>query len=346
MQRIITILLCSLLPLLAEAAGVKDGVEFDSYSWDFGKIQEKDGIVSHTFVLTNATGKAVQIGNAIPSCSCTFVGYPTEVIPAGGKAEIEVKYTPSGSMGKVFREIQVYDGANNLMGTLEISADVEPMDRAIPERYLYTLSAGLYASLNQVPFGYVYHGTEKTKIIYLANSSDKEIEISIDNPDDKLLLKFPSVIAPGQEVELEMTYSTPDQPDYYAYVVDSLYFYADGVRSLIPVVTSMIALDKMETGASSSALRTYPSAPRLKKKGKAFVARIDLYSDGDDPLEVHAIQLPEFVTANVQRGESIQKGRKRVLELTSQREQDFTICLFTNDPVRPMKEIRVTKALK
>lgn len=354
MPRIITILLfCALSCLwrVAYAADalplqLSDGPEFDSYSWDFGVILEKDGTVSHTFVLTNATDKPLLIASAVPSCSCTLVSYPTETIAPGGKANIEVQFVPSGSMGRVFREVTVYDGDNRCLGVLEISADVEPADRTIPERYAFTLSPGLYVSLNKIPFGYVFHGTEKTKIIYLANSSEKPMRISIQHHNDNLKLKYPEILKPGDEVELEMTYSTPGDPDYYAYIVDSLLVTADGKAALMPIVTTMIALDEFDSAEPSPTLRTYPSSPRLKKKGKAFVAQIDLHNDGELPLQINALQLPPYVTASVQRGESIQPGKKRVLELRSTRLEDFQLFIFSNDPARPMKEVRITKEPK
>lgn len=354
MPRILTIILFSLLSLFAGKASaaspswgmLNDGPEFDSYTWDFGHILEKNGIVSHTFVMTNTTSKPMLIASAVPSCSCTFVSYPTETIPPGGKANIEVQFTPSGAMGQVFREVAVYDNNNQCIALLEISADVEPADRSIPERYPFALSSGFYVSLNSIPFGYVFHGTEKTKIIYLANSSEKDMHINIQNRDDKLHLKYPDVLKPGDEVELEMTYRTPADPDYYAFVEDTLRFTVNGKPALMPVITSMIALNKFEVSESSPTLRTYPSSPRLKKKGKTFVTQIELNNDGEEKLDIHALQLPPYVSANLHRGDVILSGKKQVLEVCSTKKEDFIVRVFTSDPTRPMKEIRVTKQPK
>ena len=337
MTRILALLMLCLLSLSARA----DGVEFDAYSWDFGKILEKDGIVSHTFTLTNNSKKEVQIVSAIPSCSCTLVTYPREVIRPGGKGEVEVRYTPSGAVGKVFRDVQLFDYDNKPLATLEITADVEPADRSIPERYPYTLAPFLYTNIHTVPFGYVWHGTEKTKTIYLANSSGAPLDIRIDNPDGKLSLKYPPTLQPGEEAELEMTFRTPMQEDYFEFVTDTLHLTVNGEPSLLPLSVSMVALGKVETTDDSPTLRTYPSSPRLRKKGKTFRTQVELYNDGEEDLEIRAVQVPEWVTASIARGETIPKGRKRILELTSRVEEGFKLCLFTNDPVRPMKEIRI-----
>lgn len=324
-----------------------DGPEFDTFSWDFGKILERDGIVSHTFVMTNTTGKDLQIINAVPSCSCTWVEYSKDVIHPGEKAEIEVKYTPSGAMGKVYREVQLYGADNRTLGVLEISADVEPADRTIPERYPFTLAPFLYTNLNHVPFGYVYHGTEKTKMVYLANSSGKPLRLKVETTDKMLALRCPEVLEPGQEVELTMTYRTPQDANYYDYVIDSLYLTVNGEKALNPIVLSMIALDRAEVGTTAPFLRSYPSTPRLKKKGKTWVARMELHNDGDGPLEIRGMKLPDNVlTANMARGESIAQGKKKTLELVCKAEEGFRMCIFSNDPVRPMKEIRVTGQLK
>lgn len=338
MPRILTLLFFCMLSLCCRA----DGLEWDAYSWDFGTIQEKDGIVTHTFVMTNATKKDVQITSAIPSCSCTLVNFPKGVIRPGQKAEVEVQYSPSGAAGKVFRDIQVYDYDNRCIAMLEITAEVEPIDRSIPERYPFTLAPFLYTNLHKVPFGYVYHGTDKTKIVYLANASDKPMNISFINPDEKLKLKYPATLQPGEEAELQMTFLSPRQADYYEFVQDTLKLLVDGLPSLMPVEVSMVALAKLDATGATPSLRTYPSSPRLRKKGKVFRAQVEIYNDGEADLSILAVQLPPTVKANVQRGETVGKGRKYLLELAGSTQEDFTLCLFTNDPVRPMKEIRIT----
>lgn len=318
-------------------------MEFDSYNWDFGQILEADGVVSHTFVLTNKTDADLLITSAIPSCSCTLVTIPTETIHPGEKGEIEVKYVPSGAMGKVFREVQIYDSKNRSVALLEISADVVPADRSIPERYPFALAHSLYANINAVPFGYVYQATQKTKIIYLANASDKPMQLTFSHQSDKLSLQYPRSLQPGEEAELTMTFSTPANPDYFAWVTDTLRLQVNGEPALMPITVSMIALAKIDTLASSPILRSYPSDPRLKKKGKAFVTNIELYNDGEDDLVMKALQLPKGITSDIQADERIAKGQRRVLKLTSPDEKDFSVFLFTNDPTRPMKQIYVRK---
>ncbi len=326
---------------LFSLAGKADGIEFDSYSWDFGQIQEADGVVSHTFVLTNKTSADLLITSAIPSCSCTLVTYPKETIHPGEKGEIEVSYTPSGAMGKVFREVQLYDYHNKTIGLLEISADVVPADRSIPERYPFALAHSLYANINAVPFGYVYQGTQKSKIIYLANASDKPMSLRFSHSCDKLTLRYPDTLQPGEEAELEMTFRTPADPEYFAWVMDTLRLQVNGEPALMPIVVSMIALAKIDTLAEVPVLRSYPSDPRLKRKGKTFTTRVELSNDGQAPLTLRALQLPDGTSANIQRGEVIAQGKKRILEIQSQRNENFTLRLFSDDPTRPMKEIRV-----
>jgi len=331
--------------LLFSLLGMADGIEFDSYTWDFGQIKEADGVVSHTFVLTNKSGADLLITSAIPSCSCTLVAYPKEAIHPGEKGEVEVKYTPSGAMGKVFREVQLYDRHNSSIGLLEISAEVIPADRSIPERYPFALAGQLYTNLNSVPFGYVYQGKEKMKIIYLANASDKPMKLQIQKRDEKLTLDYPTQLTPGEEAELKMTFRTPDDPEYFAWVMDTLQLKVDDQPALMPIVVSMIALEKVDTLISSPVLRSYPSDPRLKKKGKGYVTSIELSNDGEDDLVVKALQLPKGVISDVQLGERIARGQRRVMKLTSPIEENFSVYLFSNDPTRPMKQINVRKKI-
>lgn len=74
----------------------------------FGEI-DPNNTVEHTFIFNNNCNETVEISQARASCGCTAAVLSEKVIPPGGKAEIQVKFTPPrGSRGKVTKTVSVY----------------------------------------------------------------------------------------------------------------------------------------------------------------------------------------------------------------------------------------------
>lgn len=326
-------------------SAVGAGIELDSYEWDFGRIMERDGVVTHTFVLTNTGTRDFMITNAVPSCSCTYVTFTKNMIAPGGKGEIEVRFSPSGAVGKVMREVELYDKDNRPFATLQISAEVEPNDRAITERYPIALGEMLYSSLNRVPFGYVFHGEEKSRTIYIANASTEPMHISIETSGRMLRVDYPDTLQGGEEAEMRLTYSTPNDSNLFAAMTDTIRITANGKRAANPIITTMTALAPFHETANSPRLRTYPSAPLLRKKGKEYVAVLELHNDGNGDLTINAVQLPAFATCDIEKGDRIAAGKQRKVVIRSAEKREFTIHLFSNDPLRPIAPLTTRSPL-
>lgn len=306
------------------------GIEIDSYTWDFGRILESDGIVSHTFVLTNTTSESFQIATAVPSCSCTYVSYPKNAIAPGERGEIEVRFSPSGIVGKVFREVQLFDHRNTPFATLEISADVVPADRSIAERYPFALAPFLYSSLNNVTFGYVFHGTESTKLLYLANASDKPMHLGIATSDPNLTVSYPEVLQPKVEAEILLTYATPDNPELFAYVTDTLRLEVNGEQAPLPITVSATLLAPVVQRENAPWMRTV-----------SYGSEIVIHNDGVEDLVIHHVQAPESIAHNIAKGTRVVHGESVKLTLSGSGTNGFSVWIFSNDPLRPAKEIRI-----
>ncbi|MBO4564773.1 MAG: DUF1573 domain-containing protein [Bacteroidaceae bacterium] len=315
---------------------------FDTYEWNFGKINEVDGIVSHTFMLTNKGKHDLLITKVVPSCSCVMVDYPRNPIKPGHTEGITISFLPSGAIGPVFRTIEVFNADNVCFGTLEISADVTPADRSIQERYHHTLAGFLYASQVKIPFGYIYHGEQQTKTVYIANTSDQVMKIERQAVKGPLQVTYPSVLEPGEEREVLLTYSSPSDPKVFATLTDTVFFIVNGQQANVPITTSMLCVEKIESSPAAPMLRTYPSFGKLVKKNKkSFVATIDIFNDGQSNLIIHSIETPERVCTNMQKEATVAPGGKATMELTADSPAPFYIKLFTNDPNRMVKEIEI-----
>lgn len=123
---IMTLLLLA-MPMLLDAKnkGVAK-IEFNEYSYDFGIVQEKNGLVSHEFEFTNVGDGNLIIIEATATCGCTRPEYPQHPIAPGKKGKIKVTYNPIGRQGAIDRVVTVKTNGSPKKVRLKLKGNVVP----------------------------------------------------------------------------------------------------------------------------------------------------------------------------------------------------------------------------
>lgn len=83
------------------------GIEFSEKEYNFGKIEEKGGDVTHVFEFKNTGSEAISISAVRASCGCTTPNWTRKPIAAGEKGEISVTYKPLGRPGVFGKTITI-----------------------------------------------------------------------------------------------------------------------------------------------------------------------------------------------------------------------------------------------
>ena len=303
-------------------------VTFNASEWDFGRLQEAEGAVEHSFAFRNNSGRPLRIGAVTVSCSCIQATYPHEEIPAGGTGAITVRFSPAGAAGKTFRYVDVYSQENHFLGRLSAVADVEPIDLGLEERYRTVLGGPLRAHRRSLPFGYVREGESATKEIYLANVGDRPVRLQV--LPSALEVEAPEEIPPKGEVPLRVTFRAKGA--YHSFH-DQLRLLVDGVPAEQAIPVSALCLGPAPKPGAS--LWTLPSeAPLRHGRGT-----IELGNSGSEDLVILGVETPEGVQVNLKAGTRIGPGSKVKVKARSAL-PSFEILIFTNDPARPYKELR------
>ena len=125
--------LCTMVSIPLSAQFKKNAVSFDAYEWDFGTVAADKGAVCHTFTLKNNTKKDVKIGKQVPSCECITARYEDDVIRPGQTTEVMVVFTPSESIGRSYRSVELLDSEGNTLGALSTKAMV--VEKGGAEKY-------------------------------------------------------------------------------------------------------------------------------------------------------------------------------------------------------------------
>jgi len=74
-------------------------LQFREETYDFGKVPEQNGPVTHDFIFTNASNRPVKIVSVQPSCGCTTPNWTKELIPPGKTGTITASFNPQGRPG-------------------------------------------------------------------------------------------------------------------------------------------------------------------------------------------------------------------------------------------------------
>lgn len=87
-------------------------IEFAEKVYDFGKIKEKGGLVSHDFSFTNVGDGNLVIVKATAECGCTRPSYPDAPIAPGKSNKVKVSYNPLGRPGHFEKVVTITTTGN------------------------------------------------------------------------------------------------------------------------------------------------------------------------------------------------------------------------------------------
>ena len=315
---------------------------FDTYEHDFGTINEADGPVSHVFHLLNNSDRSVAISRAIPGCSCINADFLSTPVEPGKMTDVVVTYSPSGAVGPTFRTIEIVDTEGRSLGTLSTKADVVPADRSIQERYFYTLADMLYANKTAMAFGYVYQGKMAQKQVYIANASDKAMDLDVQTTQTpELRAVAPYRLEAGRESAVTITYTMPDDKNLFRTFNDTIWLIVNGQRARTPITISAIAMAKPSESTEKPDMQTYPSVGKLESGwlSGTLSGTIELTNNGKADLVIYKVESPASVTVSIADGTVVKAGRKIAVKAEAKTGGKYSVRLFTNDPQRPYKEL-------
>ena len=315
---------------------------FDSREWDFGAIREADGVVSHTFLVFNADSRPLKLERAIPGCSCISATLPRTAIAPGQSGAVEVSFTPAGAAGMVQRTVEIQASGNRSLGVLSVIADVLPADRSIQERYPVVLAEGLYASRADINFGYMEHGERSGKAFFIANATDRPMRLRCASlAGSRFRVEAPATLSPGEEARVEVWCDTPVDPQVFATLRAALEIVPEGARALRTLPLKALCLTAAPESDDAPRLRNGAMQVRHRPLSRAPRGILEVFNDGRSDLVLHALELPAGIRCTFTPGTRIAPGQSLKLTLSGTAGRDARLTLFSNDPLRPAKEIPI-----
>lgn len=328
---------------------------FDNTEWDFGSIEELDGPVTHVFTLTNKSRKDIVITRVASSCGCAATQYDRAPVKFKNSASIEVRFDPRDFSGPVRKTVSVAvsDGKTQQSMELLIYADVIPRALTIEDEYPLVLDEGLRVSGLHAPFGYLQHGTVRTDTLKLYNGSDKDIRLGISNAAGTGLLKaeIPSTLKPQEKAFMTVTYDLRAAGSVYGMVSDRIILTINGKRSNLPVNANAIITDDFsgidkETAPIMVLDPAYHSFGRITRDEK-LSREITISNTGATPLIIRNVSARKNTGSDLKEGAVIKPGESITTTITMTVSKDTYgiisggITIISNDPEKPMRELRI-----
>ncbi|GHU98522.1 hypothetical protein FACS1894159_01100 [Bacteroidia bacterium] len=346
------IALLSFLTLSAWGQGGGSLLRFDDLVWDFGTIQEVRGKVSHTFTFTNTGSQPVVVESVEASCSCTVPFFSRAPVMPGKEGTIEVTYDPRDRPGVFIRDITVVSGGGKNVVVLKIKGLVTPRPRTVEDDYPFELQQGLRLTTGYLNFDRVGQGQAKSMVIGCVNTSRRDVELRVADPDAAAWFRIaaPAKICAGCRADITLTFDLT-RTTAWGVLCAQPDIYINGVKNGHGIVATVLATDNFDGVGIDSAPKSKLDAQFFHfgdaSAGKKLSHSFTLENVGASTLIVRAVKYGNGTTGSLREGTRIEPGRSVRFSITLPTEGTMggrvigSVTLIVNDPIRPMREIRL-----
>jgi hypothetical protein len=333
-------------------------LRFEVIEWSFGDIHEEGGAVSHRFEFTNIGDTPVAIDRVSASCGCTTPDYPKTPIAPGAKAHIDVTFDPRGMPGEFSKNITVVSGGGKYREYLIITGQVIPRPRTVEEDFPHDMGGGLRLSTTLLSFRSVAQGRTSSMVARWVNTSDKEVAFAFASDETSGLLGIhaPETLCAGCRGEITFTYDL-SKTTAYGPMYDVLRPVVDGVPASRTVYTSATGIDSFEGVDAAKAPKLFLDAlfhdfGEIRRRTAPYTFRLEASNEGSETLHIRSVNSPEGLQTTLCAGMTIAPGASLPFEMMfysnrySPGEAQAAIGLVVDDPMRPVREIRVAAIIR
>jgi len=339
------------LPLCVSAQLV-----FTPDAWDFGRIEESGGRVSHTFTGVNRGAEPVVVLDVVTSCGCTVPEFSRRPVLPGDSTRVTVTYDPMNRPGRIDRSIAVRVSDSDEDIRLKIVGRVLPRQKSLEEIYPFDMGGGVRLESNFHAFAYVEHGKSVETRIGCVNRSDHPVLVRLAPVETSgaLQIEYDELLAAGQTGDIVLRYRLAENSSRYGTMRDALTMVVDGIPSETLLTTQAVAVDNFDEAVDTASPKAQlPSTivrfGHVAADSGIISQRVEIRNTGQAPLIVRKAESNiAAVRCRPEGGLMIPAGGSGSITVTfspsqAAREGAFVSRVFviTNDPAHPMHTIRV-----
>ena len=323
-------------------------ISFKEESFDFGKIKEADGPVSHVFVVTNTGSIPLIIQNAQPSCGCTTPDWTKQPIMPGAKGFIKATFDPSGRPGTFEKTVTVSSNADRASVILRFTGAVIPKPLA-PQDEFRIAFGDLRMKYSYISFGKLTPKDKRDSAIATLNSGKEPLAIKFFGyPGFIKVTAIPEVLKPGQKGIVKISYNASKKGDW-GFLYDYLNF---SINSKLDPAYKITVSATIEEDFSKFTPNELEMAPKIKfenvnfnfgliKSGQKVETEFKFRNEGKTGLMLRKVSPSCGCTTTAPKDTVIMPGKassiKVVFNSGGQKTGPITktITIISNDPKSP-----------
>lgn len=179
-------------------------ISSDELIYNFGNIEEADGLASHTFAIKNTGNGPLVITRITASCGCTQPEWTKEPIAPGKTGEVKVTYNPKGRPGPFYKTISIYSNGKKGSFSVGIKGNVIPKPLQLIIVYPYSIG-NLKLDKKSILFNSIRPDETLGEKISILNEGQEPLTLHIGKTPHYLTVNAPkSRLAPGETAEITL----------------------------------------------------------------------------------------------------------------------------------------------
>lgn len=320
-------------------------ISFGKTSYNFGNINELDGIKSYEFEFVNNGSQPLIVHDVTSTCGCTIPEWSREPIAPGGKGKIKVTFDPKGRPGAFRKTITVKSNARESAVTLYIVGLVNPKPKTVADDFPIRMGK-VRLSTNHVSMMTVYKNQIKSDTLEFFNESDSAVTLTFTEIPAHLSLKVePPVLEPGKRGVIRVSYDGQKSSEW-GFVMDRVFLVVNGQKYFDNLLAVSAQLEEDFSKWSPEKKATAPRAVISEesfnfgtiKAGEKITHDFVLKNTGTDPLIIRKISTTCGCTASVPETYEIAGGKETLIKCSFDSrgklgKQFQTVTLVLNDPM-------------
>lgn len=349
-------LIICLLISLSSFAQLTRPIQFNEESFDFGKVIEKDGPVTHVFEFTNSYNKPVKILSVKPSCNCTAPDWSKEEIQPGKTGFIKAEFNPKGRPGYFTKTLTVSTDAESTPFILQIKGSVVADAQKIASSF-HAANGSWKIKSSSLNLGKIYIKNEYVVREFQFMNNGKKAVSYLNKYDGPTYIRVnvePKTLQPGEAGIIRIGYNGKLR-NAYGYQSDNVVIHTDD--ELQPQ-KSFNVLATLEDFFPELTPQEAAKAPKLQlnqttldfgkvKQGQATTKEVTVTNLGQSALELRSIQgnCTCIVTESDKR--SLKTGQSATIKISYDPQdrkgtQQKYVTIYSNDSKDPVQRIVFT----
>ncbi len=333
---------------------------FDRKAWDFGTIREADGPVSYTFRFTNKGKTPLVIERVEVNCGCTTTDFSREPVMPGKTGRLSVTFDPAHRPGPFNKTIVVTANNRSLQVKLAVTGTVQERVKTIGELYPVDLGGGVRIDTRAAYFRSVAQGDVKSMVVRMVNTSPdaRTIGVQADPAYPQLTVNAPATICAGCKRDLTVTFDLTGKKAAYGVFSSNIEITVNGKQAPTPISAVAYGVDDFGTNPDVDQAprarfdRQYHDFADIKPDTKPLPATFTLTDTGAATLIVRHVKCGNGLTTDLRAGTAIGAGKSVKFTVTLDPSQfaagpaNQSIVIIVNDPLRPVREVRIAAEIR